>query len=483
MNILVLGRGLEGRSAENYFKQDPSLAEHVKLDVLDNFKKEELLFKDFSGYDLIFRTPSIPPKFIPAPKEKITSVTKYFFAHCPAPIIGVTGTKGKGTTCTMIRDVFNSLVSGRGETGPFAGPKTWASAPERSKNGPSTASPKTKPNVWLVGNIGTPALDALPDIKPDDVVVYELSSFQLWDLGVSPAVAVVLRIEPDHLDVHESFSEYLEAKTNLVAHQSPDDFCIYFKDNKNTLKLVQHSPARKLPYPLDLSASPILARILDALTVPGAHNRENAEAALLASYSLLQKLAPQDPSLKTFDNFLKAHESALSSALANFQPLPHHIEFVRELNGVSYYDDSFSTVIPALEAAINSFSGTPLVLIVGGKDKGFDLEPAKRLIFDNPHLIKAVLIGETAEKLAANEDPAKIFRAGTDFELAIAKAREFAEQKLEDEEKNSDTCLVDAKPAIKSPAVLLSPCASSFDMFDSYKQRGDIFKNFVNNFH
>ena len=98
MNILILGRGLEGQSAENYFKHEPTRAEHATVEVWNNFKKEELLFKDFSSYDLIFRTPSIPPKFISAPKEKITSVTKFFFSNCPCPIIGVTGTKGKGTT-------------------------------------------------------------------------------------------------------------------------------------------------------------------------------------------------------------------------------------------------------------------------------------------------------------------------------------------------------------------------------------------------
>ena len=439
MNILVLGYGVEGKSVENYFKHD----ETAKIDILDHFDKEELLFKDFSGYDLIFRTPSIPPKFIEAPKEKITSVTKYFFHHCPCPIIGVTGTKGKGTTCTLIRDLIQSIFN--------------------------TTNPLQ--NTHLVGNIGIPALDELPSIKENDVVIYELSSFQLWDLDTSPAISVVLRIEPDHLDVHSSFDEYVAAKQNIVNYQTPDDFCVHFKDNDDTVSLTSHSKGQSLEYPYPEPSA------LDELQVPGAHNREDAEAALLATFAYFQKYQGYTQS---FDDFIKDYDAPLRKALRDFQPLPHHIELVRELNGIKYYDDSFSTVSPALRACLDSFKGTPFVLIAGGKDKGFDLTEVKRMIFDNPTLIKAVLIGETASKLADGEDPAKFVKAGTDFELAIKTAQELAETKLNQAEMDSDTCLIDKKPEIKPPVVLLSPCASSFDMFKSYKDRGDQFKQIVN---
>ncbi|MBR3257106.1 UDP-N-acetylmuramoyl-L-alanine--D-glutamate ligase [Candidatus Saccharibacteria bacterium] len=449
MNVLILGYGLEGKSVENYFKNDSMLFEHTNLDILDNFKKEELLFKDYSKYDLIFRTPSIPPKFIPVEPKRLTSVTKFFFENSPAPIIGVTGTKGKGTTCSLIKSLLKNLLP-----------------PER--------------NIYLVGNIGLPALDVLPDLTKSDVVIYELSSFQLWDLEKSPSISVVLRIEQDHLDVHENFEEYLSAKKNIVKFQTPSDFCIYFKDNKNTNSLVKSSASKKLPYPLSSSERPAnLDELLSTLNIPGAHNKENAESALLATFAYFKKFESYKDS---FENFLSSHSSEIKSAFSSFKPLPHHIEFVRELNQIKYYDDSFSTVLPSLEAAIKSFPKTPLVLIAGGKDKGFDLALVKRLIFDNPYLIKAVLIGETANKLADGEDPEKYFLAGNDFEKAILSAKSFAEEKLESEELNSDTCLIDAKPKITPPVVLLSPCASSFDMFESYKQRGDIFKQIVNNF-
>ena len=437
MNILILGYGVEGKSVENYFKHDPAVYEHTSLEILDHFEKEELLFKDFSGYDLIFRTPSIPPKFINADPKKVTSVTKYFFHHCPCPIIGVTGTKGKGTTCTMIRD----LLVACGE------------------------------RAHLVGNIGIAALDVLSDLTKNDVVVYEMSSFQLWDMDTSPSISVVLRLEPDHLDVHESFAEYLLAKQNIVNFQKPDDFCIYFKDNKDTVSLANHSSAQELTYPYPEP------KILDFLQVPGAHNREDAEAALLATFAYFKKYRNYE---KPFDDFLKDYDEPLKNALHDFKALPHHIELVRELNGIKYYDDSFSTVSPALRACLDAFKDTPFVLIAGGKDKGFDLYEVKRTIFDNPNLVKAVLIGETADKLASGEDPEKFIKLDTDFELAVKTAKELAEQKLNQDEANRDTCLVDKKPEIKAPVVLLSPCASSFDMFKSYKDRGDRFKALVN---
>ena len=446
MNILILGYGVEGKSVESYFKHASS---DNKIDILDKFEKEELLFKDFSNYDLIFRTPSIPPKFINAPAEKVTSCTKYFFHNCNCPIIGVTGTKGKGTTCTLIRDLIQEIFNSKSQNVIFE---------------------SERPKTYLVGNIGTPSLDILPDIKKSDVVIYELSSFQLWDMDVSPTISVVLRIEPDHLDVHENFEEYVSAKQNIINYQNKQDTCVYFKNNDNTARLINPTKAQKLEYPYEEPA------ILNELQVPGAHNREDAEAALMAAFAFFKL---HDDRL-TFEKFIKYNEKTLGKALHNFKPLPHHIEFVREVNGVKYYDDSFSTVSPALRACLNSFPDTPFVLIVGGKDKGFDVSEIKRIIFDNPHLIKAVLIGETAAKLADGEDPEKYIIAGTDFDLAIKTAKELAENKLTQEEELSDTCLVDKKPVVKEPVVLLSPCASSFDMFKSYKDRGDQFKSIVN---
>lgn len=137
MKIGILGYGKEGRSAEKYFK-----AKHANVEILDQFTNDELEQKDFSDFDLILRSPSVHPQ------PEFSSMTRYFFDHCPCPIIGVTGTKGKGTTCSIITDILKALGK----------------------------------SVYLVGNIGNPALDALDALTPSDIVVYEMSSFQLWDL-------------------------------------------------------------------------------------------------------------------------------------------------------------------------------------------------------------------------------------------------------------------------------------------------------------
>lgn len=419
MNIAILGYGLEGKSIENYFKNKGD-----KVDVFAKFPLKKKL--DSKKYDYIFRSPSIPVHKLPKDiLAKTNSGTQYFFSFCPVPIIGVTGTKGKGTTCTMITKLLEALGK--------------------------------KPH--LVGNIGEPALDhldELPKNSKDDIVVFELSSFQLWDLKKSPAVSIVLRIEPDHLNVHKDFDDYVSAKANIVRHQSPFESTIYFKNNADTVKIANQSPAEKFAYPISRK-SKVLKDLLETLPLVGEHNKENLEAALLAVYTYFK---PATHKL-TFNDFLKENEKALKSAIKTITPLPHHIELVRELNNVKYYDDSFCTVFPALDVALKSFPKTPIVLIAGGSSKGTDLTPAKNAIFKNKNLIKAVLIGETAEEFAKGENPDKYVLSGTDFKKAIKTAKEIAES------------------TSKKSVVLLSPCAASFDMFKSYKDRGDQFKKIV----
>ena len=236
MRIAILGYGQEGHSVEAYFR--PRGAD---LTIFDPVTPADLKAQDLSAYDLVFRSPSVPPL------GDWTSITQYFFAHSPARIIGVTGTKGKGTTCSLIRDLLTAL--GR--------------------------------KVWLVGNIGQPALDVLDQIQPDDLVVYELSSFQLWDLQRSPHIAVILHIEPDHLNVHRDYADYLAAKSNIARHQEPTDTCIYYALNPDSTKLGHTSPGHQIPYPITTDRAQ-LNQLLDRLAIPGQHNRENAEAALLA---------------------------------------------------------------------------------------------------------------------------------------------------------------------------------------------------------
>ena len=403
MKIAILGYGVEGKCIEEYFKGH-------EITVFDDFKPAEI--KDqLAEFDLIFRSPSVPPE------KNYTSATRYFFEHCKAKIIGVTGTKGKGTTCTLTAAILKALGY----------------------------------RVHLVGNIGTPALSVLDKIKPDDVVVFELSSFQLWDLDRSPHIAGVLRIEPDHLDIHSDYSDYVNAKSNITRFQTADDFCIYYAENIDSKKIAEFSLGHKLSYPLIIpQIAEKVNSILDHLHLPGAHNRENAEAALMLAAAYLAL---------PIEQFLDEHKDSIIAALENFKGLPHRLDFVRELNGVKYYDDNYSSAFPALDVAIKAFSENQVVLIAGGKDRGLDLTKTKRAIFDAKNVRKAILIGETKQALSKSENPNKYLLAET-LKEAVFAAREIAEE-------------------LENPVVVMSPGAASFDMFENFKDRGDQFKKIV----
>lgn len=418
MKVAIIGYGKEGQAAEKYFETH---GDTVK--VISPYDNADYDKYDFSQYDLVLRSPSVPPR------PEFSSMTRYFFEHCQAPIIGVTGTKGKGTTCTMIRDLLQAIGM--------------------------------KPA--LVGNIGVPCIDYLDNSDNYDVIVFEISSFQLWDIEKSPQVAVVLRIEPDHLNVHKDFADYVAAKGHIAEYQGASDKVVYFRENKYSCEIAEKSVGEKIPYPV-VPRTPELEEVLDALQVPGAHNREDAEAALLAVAAFL------DVDLA---ELLRAHGAELAQALHDFQGLPHHIEPVRELNGVSYYDDSFSTTEPSLEVALKAFAGRPIVLIAGGQDKGIDLAPIKKLIFDEPGVEKAFLIGEIAENLAEGEPEEKYEIVGS-LEEAVKGARKVAEGLVGEKKDSRDDNNV-------GPVVLLSPAAASLDMFKSYYERGDLFKKAVKN--
>ena len=424
MNLAILGYGKEGHSAQKYFE-----ARGDTVQIFDGFSLAELKTFDLRPYDLVLRSPSVPPlyKIFPdSPQSPAvlasrnwSSLTKYFFDNCPAPIIGVTGTKGKGTTCSLITTILEHL----GFT------------------------------AHLVGNIGTPAIDLLDKISPSDVIVYELSSFQLWDLEVSPKISVVLRVEPDHLNVHRDYADYVSAKSNLCRLQTPSDSCIFFKNNPDSAKIAQLSPAQKFPYPLS-EKSELLDNLFFFLNVPGAHNRENAEAALLAVSAFLDQPLPA---------FLEDHFDQLKSAFKSFRGLPHRLEFVRTKDGIKFYDDNFSTTTPSLEVALRAFPNDRLVLIAGGRDKTdyADLPAIAKLLTSTKNLEKVVLLGESGHKLYSDFPSAKFLLADS---LADAVEKSFSAAKL-----------------TSASVVLMSPAAASFDMFENVYDRGAQYQTIVKN--
>ncbi len=422
MRIAIAGFDVEGRASAEYFANKGAevtvLDNKTDIDVPPEFEKRlgDDCFNDVAEFDLVVRTPSLNPKKI-ASTKKVTTATKEFFANCPAPIIGVTGTKGKGTTCTLISEML------------------------------TTAGKR----AHLVGNIGVPALGELSKISPDDFVVFELSSFQLWDLDVSPHIAVVLMIEPDHLDTHDSPDDYLAAKANIVRYQTNEDMVIHHPSNALVAELIKVSPAKKFPYQTEQGAHIQAGSIVidgqtvcavDEVGLLGEHNLENICAAITAVWQLTQDV------------------SAIAEVVKSFTGLPFHTELVYEKGGVKYFNDSFSTAPAAAVAATRAVPGAKIV-IYGGYNKGADLMPIAE-VAKTESVKKVLLIGQTAPIIAKHMQSVGFssYEIMTgDFAATVARAAELA------------------KPG---DSVVLSPGCASFDMFKNYKDRGEAFNRLVN---
>jgi UDP-N-acetylmuramoylalanine--D-glutamate ligase len=307
--------------------------------------------------------------------------------------------------------------------------------------------------VWLVGNIDKPALDVLDSISPEDIVVYEMSSFQLWDLEKSPHIAVVLRIEPDHLNVHDNFEDYVNAKSNITKHQTPADFCIFFKNNEESVAIAEKSKGHKLLYPIE-NPNDSLKTIINSLNVPGSHNKENAEAALLAAATAFNL---------PLGDFITKHEEELVKALSSFEGLPHRCQFIRELNGVKYYDDNFSTTLPSLEVALQAFPNENKILILGGRDKsnGENNPLIINLLKHTNNLKSVVLMGESGHVIFDKfNDGSLKFLLAESLQEAVETAKKEAEK-------------------IDNSIVLMSPAAASFDMFENVYDRGAKYQKVV----
>lgn len=423
MKVLLLGYGKEGQSAKRFFEK-----QNAKVEILDHFERPELEKRNYNEYDLVLRSPSVQPWLaelphqLPAPNW--SSVTQYFFQHCPCPIIGVTGTKGKGTTCMLITELLTAL-----------GQKTW-----------------------LVGNIGTPALDKLERIEPKDIVVYEMSSFQLWDLQQSPQIAVVLKVEPDHLNIHHSFDDYTDAKANIIKYQKAEDSCIYCQSNSVSKSIAMQSMGKKIAYPI-VDQNPMLKSALDALAIRGEHNRENAEAALLTVAAARKEQLNQ---------LLKNNIDVIKNILHNFKGLPHRLQYLRQLNNVEYYDDNFATTLASTTVALEAFrEDEPIVIIVGGRDKtqGKELPKLAELLDNQKNIEHIILIGESGAELNKKivKKPKELV---ADLATAVKKAQNIAEEL--------------AKDSGHTVSVLMSPAAASFDMFENVYDRGTRFQDLIN---
>lgn len=436
MKIAIAGYGAEGKSNYQYFagRGEVTIVDE-RLEIPDLPAGVPTLlgpgvFERLEDFDLVVRTAGLNPNKIRT-SGKVWSATNEFFAACRTDIIGVTGTKGKGTTASLIESILRA-----------AGKKTV-----------------------LVGNIGRPALDALDEANQADVVIYELSSFQLWDLEKSPLVAVVLMIETDHLDVHADMAEYVAAKANIRRYQGQDGICFYHPTNPYSRQIAEtdewaedehehkeflaqairyNDPAEKRSVYVQggnfwVDNQPICP--LEALQLPGAHNAENACAAISAARQY------------TVDN------AAIEAGLRAFKGLDHRLKLVGEHGGVRYYDDSIATTPGSAMAAIRAFS-EPKVLILGGSDKGADYTELVKLCKNTGTCV--VAIGQTGSQIA------ELCRQhGT-------PVREVGRAPM------GEIVAAASSLALPGGVVILSPASASFDMFTSYGDRGNQFIAAVN---
>ncbi len=378
--------------------------------------------------DVVFRTPGLHPRYLEAARKRgsqITSEMEVFFAVCPCPIIGITGSDGKTTTTTIIAGLLRTA----GKT------------------------------VHLGGNIGHPLLAETETIQPEDVVVVELSSFQLMTMKESPATAVLTNLAPNHLDIHTDMEEYVEAKAAILSHQEPDNRAVCNWDNEITREL-SHRTSGNVKYftmtdNLDIDgcflrndaiwyrsqgAEREILPISDIL-IPGRHNVENYMAAICAVEGLVS-----DEIIREFAR--------------TFGGVEHRIELVRRRHGVRWYNDSIASSPSRTIAGLLSFS-QPVILIAGGKDKGVSYEPLGPVI--NDHVKLLILCGATAEAIRKAVTVAANYQG-----LNI----------LEVEDYPSAVALADSK-AVDGDVVMLSPASTSFDRFRNFEERGHVFKDLV----
>ena len=448
MKIGIIGWGVEGQSAFSYFGDEhqylivnehprddfPQQSDSVKVQYLETEKPIGITgqapdlsyLNGIENCDLIIfsvtSAKNLEAIFPPDDKfwTKAKTVQHIFFDKVKTKnILGVTGTKGKGTTSTLLTKMLEA--SGK--------------------------------KVFLGGNIGRSVLDFLDDVGADDWVVLELSNFQLYKLDKSPHISVCLMVVEEHMDWHPSMQDYVNAKANIFKHQSKNDIAIYFAGNEVSERLAGYSEGTKIPYFTQPGArvredgmivvGEEEAQIISSREVKllGQHNLQNICAALTAYWQVIQD------------------SEAASKVLASFSGLEHRLEFVRELNGVSYYDDSFGTTPETAVVAMKSFP-QPIILIVGGHDKGGDYEKlASEIIKDR---VKHVIaIGAIAERITNALDKLGFKNVTTglnNMEAIISEAQRLGEP---------------------GDVVLLSAGTSSFGMFKDYKDRGNQFKQAV----
>ena len=446
--VAIIGLGVSNLPLLKYMNN-----QNAKITIFDEKEKEDIprkllekldkygayaffgknCLENLKNYDIIFRSPScLPTREALVLEEQrgaiITTEIEMLMKLAPCQIIGVTGSDGKTTTTSLIY----SILKRQGY------------------------------NTYLGGNIGKPLFTKLEEIKPEDKLVLELSSFQLMGMTVSPNISVITNITPNHLNIHKDYNEYIEAKKTIFKYQNENDYLVLNHDNEITRNCGKEAISRVIYFSsrekLDngfIVDNKIIKRcndgirkhILDTkdILLRGNHNFENICAALAATENLVD-------------------EEIAVEAVKEFRAVEHRLEFIREIDGVKWYNDSVSSSPTRTIAGLNSFD-EDIVLIAGGYDKNLDYTPLAKPILEKVKTL--ILIGATSSK---------IFDAVKDEE-----EKERKDISIYMCENLQETVNLAKRYSKKGEVVLFSPASASFDMFKNFADRGNKFKVLVNN--
>ena len=399
-----------------------------KYNILKQFGENYL--SNLKDFDIIFKSPSCRPDIPEIEQEvkkgaKLTSEIELVLELAPCKIIAVTGSDGKTTTTSLIYEIL-----------------------------------KNKYKCYLGGNIGIPLFTKISEMKPEDIIVLELSSFQLMTIKTSPNIAVITNVTPNHLDIHKTYNEYIEAKANIFKNQKEEDTLVLNYDNEITRNFSKIAPGKVIYFSSKekiengiIYDDGIIKSCEDGLrrhilklkdtNLRGTHNAENICAAIAATKGLVE-----------IEDQVKA--------IKNFKGVPHRLEFVRELNGNKWYNDSIATSPTRTIAGLNSFD-EEIVLIAGGYDKHLDYEPIAEPILNKVKTL--ILTGQTAEKIFGAVKQKKE-EQNKSIDMYKVNNLEEAVQKAKEQ----------AKP---NQIILFSPASASFDSFKNFEERGEKFKELV----
>lgn len=458
--IAILGYGVEGRAMLEY------LLEHgyTNLTVCDQSEKltgihpgvqtrlGENYLQNLDEFDVVFRSPGI--SFFRSEIQEImdshtviSSMTKYFFEHCRAPIIGVTGTKGKGTTASLITEILR----------------------------------RDGKKVFLGGNIGVPAVSFLDDVSEDSFVVLELSSFQLVDLEMSPHIAVVLNVTSDHMDYHSSVEEYHESKYPIMAYQSAANFAVLNQDYPYATEFGVQGEGTKLYVSCKqfmINGAWVADQKVRAIDIDDVNLRERgwidildvSEIGLVGRHNWENVL----PAV-TVGRILEVPHTTIAVAVREFHGLPHRLEKVIGAGNIEYYNDSFSTTPESCLAACTAFNDMekPFYVLAGGSEKGSDFTALGWKLSQMKFLQKVFVMGPSGVRIgeALTRGHKACVEDGTVCRLAVPV--EHTESLREAVTKaHEEATMLD----VDGTVILMSPAAASFNEFANYKERGEYFK-------